>query len=247
MHEATNSQERDDSLESRLFSPSLNALRYPGANLSDSRRRKADLFTVDRSTVVTQSGIEKWPYPGKTTRWPISARAHEGLRGEDCHGEYASGTYSPAKRKKERGGNELWRVHPIRSRILHRMTAEKENMVTGRGKEGERERETYWPRQAVSGLPILRALLVDPYEANYTSPKAPHLHPRPTFPGRVLFSLVAVIGSAARTSYIRYRCKSIYLVRYSANNSCVILVCVIWVIVFSNCSNPQFELRVHSC
>lgn len=98
-----------------------------------------------------------------------------------------------------------------------------------RQREGkrERERETYWPRQAVSGLPILRALLVDPYEANYTSPKAPHLHPRPTFPGRVLFSLGAVIGSAARTSYIRYRCKSIYLVRYSAHDSRVILVCVI--------------------
>lgn len=43
-----------------------------------------------------------------------------------------------------------------------------------RGKERDGEREMYWPRQAVSSLPILRALLVDPYEANYTSPRQRH-------------------------------------------------------------------------
>lgn len=40
----------------------------------------------------------------------------------------------------------------------------------GGGVEGGK----YWPRQAVSGLPIFRPLLVDPYEANYTSPRQRH-------------------------------------------------------------------------
>lgn len=55
----------------------------------------------------------------------------------DCHGEYAFGTCSPAKRKKERGGNKLESPsNPFAYTMSNDIEREKEN-----GNEREREIE----------------------------------------------------------------------------------------------------------
>lgn len=112
----------------------------------------------------------------------------------------------------------------------------------GKERDGERERDVLASSSGfkladtpgASRRPLWSQL-------HFASPKAPHLHPRPMFPG--LSSLLeprSVPWHVPVTLDTGIKAK--YLVRYSARNSHVILVCVIWVIVFFNCRNPRFEL-----
>lgn len=79
-----------------------------------------------------------------------------------------SGHIQAAIRKKERPIGRGWKMK--RESIRRNETIERGSCQERRGRRVEK----YWPRQAVSGLPIFRALLVDPYEANYTLPRQRH-------------------------------------------------------------------------
>lgn len=192
-----------------MFLRGVDALRYLNANgIPETRVRSLYGRSVDSHYRV---GDWEWPYPGKTTRWPISARA----RGRERRARLSRGIClrDMLVRKTLKGTRWKQAGESMQSVCIYydRMTEREKERIAMREKARERE---YWPRQAVSGLPIFRTLLVDPYEANYTSPRQRH----PTYIRAQHFpsSLEAAIGSAARTSYIRYRCKSdIYLVRYS--------------------------------
>lgn len=96
------------------------------------RRRKSDLFTVDQSTVIIELGIESGPIRGKPRVDRFQHARGDEREEPDCHGEYAFGTCSPAKRKKERGGNKL---ESPSNPFAYTISREKEN-----GNERERER-----------------------------------------------------------------------------------------------------------
>lgn len=98
-----------------------------------SRRRKADLFTVDRSTVVTARGLRVALSGENHALTDFRARGGGARTGEkereraNCHGEYAFGTCSPAKCKKERSGNAGESIQSVRA--LHRMTEKEKKRI----------------------------------------------------------------------------------------------------------------------
>lgn len=117
--------------------------------------------TIDTVVIRTLQGLE-WPYRRKPRvdrfRAPPESRA--------C-GTVAFGTYSKCKKEEHEGGvNRVEggkRVHPQYTNVIEGQ----------RRRKGRKERSIGLVKR-FQGLPIFRPLLVDPYEANYTSPRQRH-------------------------------------------------------------------------